>query len=123
MSLREELQDSYRDLLDRIRYTVDSGKTSLEDAWESARDELERIGELTEDELDELGQHVKEDLHEAALQAQELREGLRDFVEFERGYIGADIKDKLLQIADRTTLDMAVLQAELEERRKQRGQA
>ena len=120
MSLRNELQDSYRDLLDRIRYTLDSGKNSIEEAWQTVRSELEKLGELSEEELEHLGQVAKEDLHEATLQAHELREGLRDFAEFERGYIGADIKDRLLQIADRTTLDLTALREELAERQANR---
>ena len=120
MSLKEELSDSYRDLLDRIRYTVDAGKTSVEDAWHSVRLELEKLGELSEEELEHLGQVAREDLHEASLQAHELREGLREFAEFERGYIGADIKERLLQIADRTTLDLATFREELAERQAQR---
>ena len=121
MSLRDELKDSYRDLLDRIRYTLDSGKDSIEDAWQSVRGELEKLGELSEEELEHLGHIAKEDVREASLQAQEIRQGLREFAEFERGYIGADIKDRLLQIADRTTLDMTILREELAERQKQRN--
>lgn len=118
---KKDLRESYYTLLDRARFAFEEGKESLEDALKAATIELERLGTHTDEEIHQLGSELREDIKEASLQAHELREGLREMIDFEKRYLGKEAMEKLMSLADKNTLDMLSFKEELAERQLQRN--
>ncbi|MCB1757629.1 MAG: hypothetical protein KDJ38_19065 [Gammaproteobacteria bacterium] len=119
--LKQELYESYHSLLDRFRYVYEEGKESLEDALHIAAQELQKLGDHTDEEIHHLSDVLKDDMREASLQAHELKEGLREIIDFDRQYLSTEIREKVLKLADQTTLDMLALREELAERQRRRN--
>ncbi|HBR96133.1 MAG TPA: hypothetical protein DD979_01985 [Gammaproteobacteria bacterium] len=120
--LKKSLQDNYHDLLDRVRFVFGNGKSSVEDALQAALEELQTLGKHTEEEIHDLGEVLKDDVRELTFQAHELQEGLRHTIEFDKQYLTQEIREKLQQLADQTTLDMLNFKEELAERQRRRAQ-
>lgn len=118
---KKDLAESYYYLLDRARYAFEESKDSLEDALKAATLELEKLGTHTDEEIHQLGNELQEDLKEVSLQAHELREGLREMINFEKQYLGKEAMEKLMSLANNNTLDMLVFKEELAERQKRRN--
>lgn len=116
--LKKELYESYHSLLDRFRYAFEESKESVEDALHIASTELQKLGGHTDEEIHHLSDVLKDDMREASLQAHELKEGLRDIIDFDRQYLSQEIREKVLQLADRNTLDMLAFREELAERQQ-----
>lgn len=117
---KKDLKESYHYMLDRARYAFEEGKESLEEALRAATHELEKLGTHTDEEIHQLGSELQEDLKEASLQAHELREGLREMIDFEKQYLGKEALAKLMSLADKNTLDMLTFKEELAERQLRR---
>lgn len=118
---KKDLRESYYTMLDRARFAFEEGKESLEEALKVATTELEKLGTHTEEEIQQLGSELREDIQEASLQAHELREGLREMIDFEKRYLGNEALEKLMSLADKNTLDMLAFKEELADRQQQRN--
>lgn len=119
--LKKELYESYHSLLDRVRYAIDEGKETVEDAYKAAVEELQKLGSHSEEEIHNLSDVLKDDVRELNLQAHELREGLRSVIDFDKQYLTTEIREKLTQLADSTTIDMLNFKEELAERQRRRN--
>ncbi len=117
---KKDIKESYHYLLDRVRYAFEEGKESIDDALKAAASELEKLGTHTDEEIHQLKAELQDDLQEVSLQAHELREGLREMIDFEKQYLGKEAMEKLMSLADKQTLDMLRFREELAERRQRR---
>ncbi len=81
-----------------------------------ARERLHEIEDFTAEEVEEVTHHFIENMADIGEQMTELREGVRDAIQLDTMYITTGILERLIKVADKTTVDLRQLNEEMARR-------
>ena len=115
-SMKERLQNAYRDFLSYVEEFYDKEKQDIGEAIEHARTRMHEVEELTAEEVEEVTSNFVEHMSDIGEQLGELREGVRDAVQLDTMYITSGILERLVKVADKTTVGLIELNEELAKR-------
>jgi hypothetical protein len=115
-NVKERLQHAYQSFLDRVEEFYDKEKEDIGEAVAHARERLHEIEDLTAEEAEEVTRHFIENMTDIGEQMGELREGVRDAIQLDTMYITTGILERLIKVADKTTVGLMELNEEMARR-------
>jgi acyl-CoA reductase-like NAD-dependent aldehyde dehydrogenase len=115
-NVRERLQHAYQSFLENVEEFYDKEKEDIGEAVAHARERLHEIEDLTAEEVEEVTHHFIENMADIGEQMTELREGVRDAIKLDTMYITTGILERLIKVADKTTVDLRQLNEEMARR-------
>ena len=115
-NVKERLQHAYQSFLENVEEFYDKEKEDIGEAVAHARERLHEIEDLTVEEAEEITRHFIDNLTDIGEQMGELREGVRDAVQLDTMYITTGILERLIKVADKTTVDLRQLNEEMARR-------
>lgn len=115
-SMRERLQNAFNDFLTYVEEYYEKEKQDIGEAVSHARERLHEVEELTADEVEEVSKDFIEHMTDIGEQLGDLREGVRDAVQLDTMYITTGILERLVKVADKTTVGLMELNEELAKR-------
>lgn len=115
-NMKDRLQHAFRSFLDNVEEFYDKEKEDIGEAVEHARERLHEIEDLTAEEIEEVSQDFIEHMVDIGEQMGELREGMRDAIQLDTMYITTGILERLVKVADKTTVGLMELNEEMARR-------
>jgi hypothetical protein len=115
-TVKERLQHAYQSFLENVEEFYDKEKEDIGEAVAHARERLHEIEDLTVDEAEEVTRHFIENMTDIGEQMGELREGVRDAIHLDTMYITTGILERLIKVADKTTVGLMELNEEMARR-------
>ena len=115
-NVRERLQRAYQNFLENVEEFYDKEKEDIGEAVAHARERLHEIEDFTAEEVEEVTHHFIENMADIGEQMTELREGVRDAIQLDTMYITTGILERLIKVADKTTVDLRQLNEEMARR-------
>ncbi len=115
-NVKERLQHAYQSFLENVEEFYDKEKEDIGEAVAHARERLHEIEDLTVEEAEEITRHFIENMTDIGEQMGELREGVRDAIHLDTMYITTGILERLIKVADKTTVDLRQLNEEMARR-------
>ncbi|MGD8677923.1 MAG: hypothetical protein PVG16_02865 [Chromatiales bacterium] len=115
-NVKERLQHAYQSFLENVEEFYDKEKEDIGEAVAHARERLHEIEDLTAEEVEEVTHHFIENMADIGEQMTELREGVRDAIKLDTMYITTGILERLIKVADKTTVDLRQLNEEMARR-------
>ena len=115
-SITERMQNAFHSFLEHVEEFYDKERHDIGEAVEHARERLHEVEDLTVEEIDEVSRHFVEHLTDIGEQASDLREGVRDAVQLDTMYITSGILERLIKVADKTTVGLMELNEQMAER-------
>ncbi len=115
-NVKERLQHAYQSFLENVEEFYDKEKEDIGEAVAHARERLHEIEDLTVEEAEEISRHFIDNLADIGEQMGELREGVRDAIQLDTMYITTGILERLIKVADKTTVDLRHLNEEMARR-------
>jgi len=112
----DTLGDVYEKLYENIVKDLRESKEKTTEAFhkiiDEARDKAVELGELSSDDATRLADYLRRDLSEAINSISETGRELKDWLGFETALLETEILDRLLDIADPTTVELFKLKLE-----------
>lgn len=115
-NVKERLQHAYQSFLENVEEFYDKEKEDIGEAVAHARERLHEIEDFTAEEVEEVTHHFIENMADIGEQMTELREGVRDAIKLDTMYITTGILERLIKVADKTTVDLRQLNEEMARR-------
>ena len=115
-NVKERLQQAFQSFLENVEEFYDKEKEDIGEAVAHARERLNEIEDLTAEEAEEVSRHFVEHMSDIGDQMGELREGVRDAVQLDTMYITSGILERLIKVADKTTVGLRELNEEMARR-------
>ena len=115
-TVKERLQHAYQTFLENVEEFYDQEKEEIGEGVAHARERLHAIEVLSVDEAEEVTRHLIENMTDIGEQMGELREGMRAAIELDTMYITTGILERLIKVADKTTVGLMELNEEMARR-------
>ena len=115
-NVKQRLQHAFQSFLENVEEFYDKEKEDIGEAVAHARDRLNEIEDLTAEEAEEVSRHFVEHMSDIGDQMGELREGVRDAIQLDTMYITSGILERLVKVADKTTVGLRELNEEMARR-------
>ncbi len=95
-----------------MHFTDETGKGAhnLQQLLEKARDKVVETGNVTLEEAEKISTYLKRDLHNAGEYLQDSSNDMADWLHMDIELIEWKLKDMFLQVADKTKLDLLLLE-------------
>ena len=114
----DKLVHAYNRMMERIRHAFEEAEAralpSLRHSVDKARETAVELEELSRDEAEKIAYYVKRDLQDVGRHLEETGEELGDWLRFDIDRIETRVLDLFSQVADRTRVEWAELQNELQ---------
>ena len=118
-SKEDRLIAAYDRMLDHIHNNIekweDSAKPLLHTLVEKAKHTSSELGELSREEAEQIGGYLKRDIQDAAHHLADTKADLRAWFRFDLERIEDGLRNAFSNIADKTSLDMAKFQHDLDD--------
>ncbi len=111
-ALGEVYEKLYENIVKGIRNAEEKSTAALHKIIEDARDTAVELGEVSKEEAEKLGDYLKRDLSDVIEHASKTGGELKDWLGFETTLLETEILDKLLDVADPTTVELFKLKLE-----------
>lgn len=112
-SMTERLKKAFNDFLSHVEEFYDKEKEDIGEAVGHARERMHEVEELTADEVEDVSRDFVAHVTDIGEQLGELREGVRDAVQLDTMYITSGILERLIKVADKTTVGLMELNEEM----------
>jgi hypothetical protein len=112
-SMTERLKNAFHDFLTHVEEFYDKEKEDIGEAVSHARERLHEVEDLTADEVEDVSRDFVAHVQDIGEQLGELREGVRDSVQLDTMYITSGILERLIKVADKTTVGLMELNEEM----------
>lgn len=114
--ITSKLQRAYHSMVDILNDLVEKEGKSLKEAVGVAQQKLSGWEELTREEVEKVSAEVKQDLSSLDESLHKARQSFRDQLVLDTRYLKETSLDKLNQIADKATLELAQFREDLREK-------
>jgi hypothetical protein len=112
----EELQASYKAMIDEIeKFVTKEGKT-LQQAFHSAEEKLIDAKEISKDKIEQASKDLKENFQIIGDAVEGVSEAYKNQIKLELSFINSSIWDKLQSIADSNTVELIAFTKSLREK-------
>jgi predicted RNA-binding Zn-ribbon protein involved in translation (DUF1610 family) len=115
----DKLVQAYNRMMERVRHALEDAEAralpTLRQSVEKARDTAVELEELSRDEAEKISYYVKRDLQDVGRHLSETGNELSDWLRFDIDRLETRLLELLTQVADRTRVEWAELQRELQQ--------
>jgi len=112
----DKLQRAYHSMVDMINISVEVEEKGIDEAFDVAKEKLSQWEELTSHEVEKISTEVKLDLVSLVETLTEAKHAYGEQLALDTLYMKERSLEKLAQIADRTTIDLAEFKRDLEQK-------
>ena len=112
-TLKEKLIHAYDNMMENLHALMEQaeqGTENMQDMLKEARDQVAETDNVTREEAEKISQFLKRDLHNASEYMDDNRRDLSDWLHMDMELIEWNIMDLFLQVADKTKLDLLLLE-------------
>lgn len=114
-NIEERLQNAYHQMVETVGDLIKKEKQPLMKATQTAQDKVSEWGEFTREEIDKVSDEVQHDIASIGLVLDNAREAFKEKLAFDGRYLKEATFDKLSEIAEHSSLELAEFSAELRE--------
>ncbi|MEW5824647.1 MAG: zinc ribbon-containing protein [Pseudomonadota bacterium] len=115
----QRLVEAYHRMMERVHARLEGMEIGLgpqlSETVESAREKAVELGELSREEAEEIGGYLKRDIEDMAMFMIESGEALRDWMDTDLAVFERELLERMLGVADRTTLELQQLRLQARE--------
>jgi hypothetical protein len=112
----DKLQRAYHSMVDMINISVEVEEKSVDEAFDIAKEKMSQWEELTSHEVEKISTEIKLDLTSLVETLAEAKHAYGEQLSLDTLYLKERSLEKLTQIADKTTLELAEFKRNLEEK-------
>ncbi len=114
-NLQEKLQRAYHSMLENVEDFIEKEGKDIREAFYKAEDKLGEWEQLSKDEVKKVSDEVKRDLTALSDTLVGAKTAFREQIEFDKRYLAEATWNKLMSIADKSTVQLIQLKASLAE--------
>ena len=111
--LRDQLIKAYDQMMENLHELLEQteeGVENLSRQIEKARDKVAEMDNITREEAEKISDYLKRDLHNAGEYLEDSRHDMADWLHMDMELIEWSLMDMFLQVADKTKLDLLLLE-------------
>jgi hypothetical protein len=114
-NLQDKLQRAYHSMLENVEDFIEKEGKDIREAFYKAEDKLGEWEQLSKDEVKKVSDEVKRDLTSLSDTLVGAKAAFREQIEFDKRYLAEATWNKLMSIADKSTVQLIQLKTSLEE--------